>query len=611
MVGVVLFGIRCVIAQDNAGVSCKILVDYRGFEWKCSNMIGGRQLSELQEVFVNFEASKLDGCNVVYLNEELAGKESSATITNAYSYAIGAGTKSPKGQSSVKIFMAERYGGDGILTNGGGGRCGFDGIWQLKGIGPNQLVGKEVDAGHGDGNLCLGTAIYESIWSEIINVVLPFGAIRTIAILDTGRTYEERGIQTPRGLLVRQPVVRPAHFIRAIFFEETQVNELCKDAQRVKAAITKLADFLPGEGAVSTASSMSERLESGFLELAARFAEQFAAARAKHIIHYNVSASNLSLDGGWLDLSGTRLFSNLIEDFQVDIDRFNTEYFPAVESLRSLSYYLEKYSVITVEESACILDKTINCFAQRYSKQLSLYQVAQAGFPLWILRALIDSKEFECFSSSLRKFFEFEDFTVHKIRLEGGWSGYERRTARVFNELLSSRVSASVASFPWLRADAAAISQLQSSYNKFLDLASKIASEQQISLQNVYRCMLINMTRLNRSHSLLHDIDTRIERIRTSVEADKRRAYQMLSEEAVHAAQLNLGNEQKQCVPFWLSSTLSIWFDPVSGMFTLQAADICSLSIDDLVEQREQNKDVNMALGFYRGPWRCLNEKVI
>ncbi|MNL47461.1 hypothetical protein D3C87_1702520 [compost metagenome] len=85
----------------------------------------------------------------------------------------------------------------------------------------------------------------------------------------------------------------------------------------------------------------------------------------------------------------------------------------------------------------------------------------------------------------------------------------------------------------------------------------------------------------------------------------------MLSEEAVHAAQLNLGNEQRQCVPFWLSSTLSIWFDPVSGMFTLQAADICSLSIDDLVEQRGQNKDVNMALGFYRGPWRCLNEKVI
>ncbi len=574
-------------------------------------MIEGKRLSDLQEVFVSFEAEKLDGCVIAYLNEDLAGKENAAAILNAYSYAISVGPKPGKGQSSVKKFMAERYGGDGILTNGGGGRCGFDGIWQLKGIGPNQLVGKEVDAAHGDGNLCLDTAIYESIWSEIINAVLPFGAIRTIAILDTGRTYEERGIETPRGLLVRQSVVRPAHFIRATFFEEKQVNGLCKDAQRVKASIAKLVDFLPGEGAMSKASSVSERLESGFLELAARFAEQFAAAKAKHIIHYNVSASNLSLDGAWLDLSGTRIFSNLIEGYRTDIDRFNTEHFPAVESLKSLSYYLGKYSVITVEESACILDKTVNHFAQKYGKQLSLYQVAQAGFPLWILRALVDSKELENFSSSLRKFFELENFTVHEISLAGGWSGYERRTARLFNELLSSRISASIASFPWLRVDAAAISQLQSSYNKLLDLVSKIAGEQHINLQSVYRCMLINMIRLNRSHSLLHDIDSRIERIRTSVETDKKGAYQMLSEEAVHTAQLHLGNEQKRCVPFWLSSTLSIWFDPVSGMFTLQAADTCSLSIDALVDLREHHKDVNMALGFYRGAWKILNEKTI
>ncbi len=574
-------------------------------------MIEGKRLSDLQEVFVSFEAEKLDGCVVAYFNEELAGKENAAAILNAYSYAISSGPKSGKGPSSVKKFMAERYGGDGILANGGGGRCGFDGIWQLKGIGPNQLVGKEVDATHGDGNLCLDTAIYESIWSEIINAVLPFGAIRTIAILDTGRTYEERGIETPRGLLVRQSVVRPAHFIRATFFEEKQINGLCKDAQRVKASIAKLVDFLPGEGAMSKAGSVSERLESGFLELAARFAEQFAAAKAKHIIHYNVSASNLSLDGAWLDLSGTRLFSNRIEGYRTDVDRFNTEHFPAVESLESLSYYLGKYSVITVEESACILEKAINHFGQKYGQQLSLYQVAQAGFPLWMLRTLVDSTELEEFSNNLSKFLEFDDFTVNAITLEGGWSGYERRTARLFHELLSSRVSAAVASLSWLRVGTAAINQLQLSYNKLLDLASQIAGEQHISLQSFYRCMLINMTRLNRSHSLLHDIDTRIERIRTSEAADERRAYEILSEEAVHTAQLNLGNEQGRCVPFWLSSALSIWFDPVSGIFVLQAADTCSLSIDALVELGKCHKDVNMALGFYRGVWRSLNEKAI
>ncbi|MHC8370919.1 hypothetical protein ACYZT2_08950 [Pseudomonas sp. MDT1-85] len=427
-------------------------------------------MSDLQECFINFETEKLEGCSIAYLNETLADGKSSETILNAYSYVVRSDSISAHGQSTVKTFMAERYGGDGILSNGGGGRCGFDGSWQLKGLGPNQLVGKNVDADHGDGNLSLAAAIYESIWSEIINVALPFGAIRTVAVLDTGCKYETQGILTPRGLLVHQPVVRPAHFIRAIYFEEKQLNRLCKDAQRVKSVIAKLVDFLPGAGVAPTASSMSERLKFGLLELAARFAEQFAAAKAKHIIHYNVSASNLSLDGAWLDLSDTRLFTHLIERYRVGINIFNTEHFPAAESLQSLCYYLSKYSVITVEESTHILEKTTAHFTNTYDKQLKLYQVAQVGFPLWILRMLVDSAEFINFSNSLRKFLALDDFTVNAITLEGGWSGYERWTARLFNELLSSRANASVANLSWLRTDATAISQLLSSYNKLLDL---------------------------------------------------------------------------------------------------------------------------------------------
>jgi len=47
-----------------------------------------------------------------------------------------------------KVFYAERYGGDAISRHGGGARCGFDGHWQVKGIGANALVGrgsKQVD----------------------------------------------------------------------------------------------------------------------------------------------------------------------------------------------------------------------------------------------------------------------------------------------------------------------------------------------------------------------------------------------------------------------------------------------------------------------------------
>ncbi|MFL1526381.1 hypothetical protein [Pseudomonas sp. O230] len=571
----------------------------------------GMQLSDLQELFLNFETIKLEGCRVVYLNKTLADGKSSEAILEAYSYAVSSDSTPPLGQSSVKTFMAERYGGDGILSNGGGGRCGFDGVWQLKGLGPNQLVGKDVDADHGDGNLSLDTAIYESIWSEIINAALPFGAIRTVAVLDSGRSFEERGISTPRGLLVRQPVVRPAHFIRAIYFKEQQFDRLSEDALRVKAVIVKLIDFLPGTGVATTTSNMSDRLRLGLFELAARFAEQFAAAKAKHIIHYNVSASNLSLDGAWLDLSGTRLFTKLIGIDQVDIDRFNLEHFPAVQSLQSLCYYLGKYSVISAEDSVHILDKTTKHFAKIYNEQLSLYQVAQAGFPLWILRLTMGSPELSKFSRNLGKVLALNDFTVNQITSEGGWNGYERWTARLFSELLLSRVNASATNLSWLKADATVINKLLSSYRQLFILASKIANEQNVNLQNFNRCVLINLTRLNRSHSVLHDLKIEIERIRINTSGDEMVAYKALSDEATLAATLNLGNEQGRSVPFWLSRTLSIWFDPASGMFTLQEADSRSLSIESLLELSEQRPNITIALSFYRNDWNNINETKI
>lgn len=513
------------------------------------------RLSDLQEAFVSFETEKLEGCSIVYFNETLTQGKSLANILDAYSYIVRTDSMRPNGQSSIKTFMAERYGGDGILSNGGGGRCGFDGVWQLKGVGPNQLVGKDVDAGHGDGNLSLDTAIYESIWSEIINATLPYGAIRTVAIVDTGCKYETDGVFTHRGLLIRQPAVRPAHFIRATYFKEQQFERLSEDAQRVKSVITKLADFLPGES-ITTTESIIDRLNVGFFELATRFAKQFAAAKAKHIIHYNVSASNLSIDGAWLDLSGTRLLTELIGIDQVDIDRFNNEHLPAVRSLESLCYYLSKYSVISVEDSTHLLEKTVEHFAKIYDEQLNIYQVAQAGFPIWILRLTIGSPEFANFSSNLSKLLALNDFKVNLITLEGGWSGYERWTAQLFSELLSSRINGAPTNLSWLNTDATATNQLLSNYNQLFDLASKIANEQRINLKNLHRGMLINIIRLNRSHSVLHDLKLKVERIRSGTSTNKIVAYQELSDEAVLAAKLNLGSEQGRCIPFWLSRSL-------------------------------------------------------
>ncbi|WP_155290731.1 hypothetical protein [Pseudomonas chlororaphis] len=183
-----------------------------------------KNLADLQEVFVPFETVRPEGGIVIYYNQNLKCSLSQAQVLPRYSYVTASKSCKENSQADKKTFFAERYGGDGILTNGGGGRCGFDGDFQLKGIGPNQLVGvRQPDTygnSHGNGFLSLNIAIYESIWAEIINIALPYGAVRTVAIIDLETDFEEPDQTHPRGLLVRIPAVRPAHFIRAIYFKE-------------------------------------------------------------------------------------------------------------------------------------------------------------------------------------------------------------------------------------------------------------------------------------------------------------------------------------------------------------------------------------------------------
>lgn len=572
-------------------------------------MMNSKQLIDLPEVFVSFEIEKIEGCHVVYLNEGLAAGQSSADILESYSYVVRTDPKSVSDRARVKTFMAERYGGDGIARNGGGGRCGFDGVWQLKGLGPNQLVDPNVDICNRDGNQCLQTALNESIWAEIVHVALPYGAIHTVAILNTGLTYEKYGQAKTRGLIVREPVVRPAHFIRAIYFKQKHIDTLGEDAQRVKAAIRKLVDFLPGRNSTSMSLSQPERLERGLLELAGRYAEQFAAARAKHISHNNVSESNIALNGAWLDLSGARLFTHTVSGDRLNIERFNAEYAHAIHSLESLCYYLSKYSVLTTEASAEIFQTVIKHFTQQYHKHLSLYEVAQAGFPLWVLELLTDRVEFAEFSKHVRALLDRDDFTVRAVKLEGGWEGYERWTGPLYLGLLAAKVNATpLADLTGITMAVGQAVQLSSGFNQLFEAACAVANKHGISQQNFCRCMAINAVRLNRSHLVLHELEARIKKLELSALRDEALGCQALVDEAVRAARLNLGSEQGLAVPFWLSNKLSIEFEPVSGMFVTDVDVRPTFSIDALFEPGVNHSDVNGALQFYREAWSIFNE---
>ncbi len=571
-------------------------------------MINSKQLVDLPEVFVSFETERIEGCRVVYLNETLANGQDGATLLDHYSYLVNT-SNVPNDQAQVKTFMAERYGGDGIARNGGGGRCGFDGVWQLKGLGPNQLVDHTVDLSHRDGYQCLHTALYESIWAEIIHEALPHGAVRTVAVLDTGLAYEKYGQPKIRGLIVREPVVRPAHFIRAIYFKQKHIDTLGEDAQRVKAAIGKLVDFLPFPEKTAGASSQQERLESGLLELAARYAEQFAASRAKHISHNNVSESNIALNGAWLDVSGARLFTSVVSSDRLDIERFNTEYTHAVYSLESVCYYLGKYSVLSTETSLRFSHTVIQHFTHQYYRYLNVYEVAQAGFPLWAVKSITDHTAFLTFSRHLRELLARNDFSVTTVKFGDDWEGHERWTGRLYIALLTAKAKTTPLVTPaGVNLSDEQAEQLHSSFNQLFELACSVANEHGISQPNFYRCMAINATRLNRSPLVLHELTARIKGLRLNAQPDKALPTQALADEAMQAAKLHLGNEEGLTIPFWRSDKLVIEFDPVAGLFIVNMAGQYLLPFDVLPGFGVSHNEVRTALQFYRETWSMIND---
>ncbi len=222
------------------------------------------------------------------------------------------GTYAPR----TRTLFAERYGGEGVGFHGGGVRVGSDGELQIKGLGQNPLAGEGSLLDYSHGGLSIFEGIQEAIWSEVFDRALPFGAVRCPAVLSTGspcwwvidrwgdalRGRYGDDVYLPRGLLVREAAIRPAHFERAMLHRPPAhvAATLPSDVERVRSAIRALPDVLPvPHGAEGL--SPAERLRAGTLEMARRFAEQGAAAKSKRLIHGNISPSNICLDGRWID----------------------------------------------------------------------------------------------------------------------------------------------------------------------------------------------------------------------------------------------------------------------------------------------------------------------
>lgn len=211
--------------------------------------------------------------------------------------------------SSQKTFLAERYGGHGIAANGGGVRCGLLNNLHVKGIGQNLLVGEGTDYFHTYGGASANEGIVEALWGEIFHKVLPYGSARVHALIGTNTEVPlvlpipGESPMTARALIVRDAVLRPAHYIRAPYFNPIkETDSLCHDTLRTQYAVNHLLKavreiFDDDEYESNRDGYLNDRL----IKIFYRYGHQVAAARSKRLMHGSLLSSNISLDARWID----------------------------------------------------------------------------------------------------------------------------------------------------------------------------------------------------------------------------------------------------------------------------------------------------------------------
>ncbi len=270
-----------------------------------------------EESFVPFVCHQLVKPQLVYVD---AGQVEPEAVLREHAFVVRTETTAPAVHDASKVFWGERYGGEGLTKNGGGVRCGLAGGLQVKGIGANPLAGDGTSFWYSHGGCSLEEALVELVWGEVFSRILPHGAVRAPAIVDTGLSCFVKGkggekVAAPRALLLREAALRPAHFERAYAYKPSaQARTLwVHDTVRSAAAIERLPECLPSlrglDAEVCSRLSRPERLNFGLQELALRFAEQLAATRAKRFMHGALTASNICLDGRFIDFGTASAFS--------------------------------------------------------------------------------------------------------------------------------------------------------------------------------------------------------------------------------------------------------------------------------------------------------------
>jgi hypothetical protein len=340
-------------------------------------------LPDINPWCIPFEMTAVPGARLALLNERMHCELDEAAILPRFAWLASSQAVGPGG--ATRTFYADRYGGIGSGRNGGGARCAADGDWQVKGIGLNPLAGVDNEGRfQRPGTAALAECVLEMVWSEIFHHALPYGSTRVRAVIATGvrGPLDAAPAAQVLGLSVREAAWRPAHFLRAVYFRPAAdlAGAIPRDADRVCAAIARLPSLLAALGGASDAALAAmtprDRLATGLAEMTRRFAEQMAAAATKRLMHGTLTASNICLDGRWIDFST----ASALPGYAARITRFPNvleEYRALKEPLGELGYYIGKYHPDGMQGTGALA----TTYEHQYADALARRFTGLCGYP--------------------------------------------------------------------------------------------------------------------------------------------------------------------------------------------------------------------------------------
>ncbi len=195
--------------------------------------------------------------------------------------------------ATTLTMFAERYGGFGIGTNGGGAQVVNINGAQIEGVGANALAGHGALKSHSYGGLDIHRAVKEIIYSRLLNTISPVGVQSIYGLIYLDQTSAlHNDSNAPSVLMVRELIARPSHFLPCINFRLKPEHRalMRSDYSRVLSIYKSIG---------------KQALLSEFYTLIQHFldkcADQLAFFRMARLSHNALSPSNISMDGRVLD----------------------------------------------------------------------------------------------------------------------------------------------------------------------------------------------------------------------------------------------------------------------------------------------------------------------